>query len=141
GDERAVHVLVEDAFDDWQERRKDFDEWARTTVGRSTFAPGVSPLAFAGEELVGAVLSLDDPDSPDGYIERVAVRGDHRGRGVAALLLRHAFDGFHRRGRAACTLWTHSHTGAVALYERVGMTVRRSSTVHRKDLHDTLPSG
>ncbi|GIG68304.1 GNAT family N-acetyltransferase [Phytomonospora endophytica] len=141
GDEHAVHVLVEDAFDDWQERRKGFDEWARLTVGRSTFAPGVSPLAFAGEELIGAVLSLDDPASPDGYIERVAVRRDHRGRGVASLLLRHAFEGFHRRGRGACTLWTHSDTGALALYERVGMSVRRSSTVHRKDLRDTLPKG
>ena len=134
GDERAVHVVTEDAFDDWQARRKDFDEWARMTVGRRTFAPGVSPVAFAGEEMVGAVLSLDDPDSPDGYIERVAVRRDHRGRGVASLLLRHAFDGFHRRGREVCTLWTHSDTGALALYERVGMSVRRSSTVYGKEL-------
>lgn len=134
GDERAAHAVTEDAFDDWQERHKGFDEWSLLTVGRSAFAPDVSPVAFAGEEMVGAVLAIDDPEAPDGYIERVAVRRDHRGRGVASLLLRHAFDGFHRRGRKACILWTHSDTGALALYERVGMSVRRSSTVYRKEL-------
>lgn len=141
GDERAAHVVTEDAFDDWQERRKDYDEWATLTVGRTTFAQDVSPVAFAGEEMVGAVLALDDPESPDGHIERVAVRRDQRGRGIASLLLRHAFDSFHRRGRSACTLWTHSDTGALALYERVGMSVRRSSTVYRKELADTLLKG
>lgn len=134
GDERAAHRLTEDAFDEWQERRKDYAEWALLTVGRTAFAPEVSPVAFAGDEMVGVVLSLDDPDAEDGYIERVAVRRDHRGRGIARLLLRRAFGGFHRRGRRACTLWTHSDTGALSLYERVGMSVRRSSTVYRKEL-------
>ncbi|GAA2332619.1 hypothetical protein GCM10010431_64460 [Streptomyces kunmingensis] len=44
------------------------------------------------------------------------------------------FRAFHRAGRRSCTLWTHSDTGALDLYLRVGMTVRRSSTVFRKDL-------
>ncbi len=134
GDEHAAHQLTEDAFDEWQKRRRSYEEWALLTVGRATFAPAMSPVAFAGEEMVGAVLSLDVPSSDEGYIERVAVRGDQRNRGIARLLLRHAFRDFHRQGRRACTLWTHSDTGALSLYERVGMTVRRSSTVHRKVL-------
>jgi hypothetical protein len=32
------------------------------------------------------------------------------------------------------TLWTHSGTGALAMYERLGMTVRRSTTVYRTQL-------
>ncbi|HEU4947107.1 MAG TPA: GNAT family N-acetyltransferase [Kribbella sp.] len=138
GDERAAYQLVEDAFDEWQERRKSYEEWARHTVERSSFAPALSPLAFEGDELVGAVLSLDLPGTDDGYIERVAVRRDHRNRGIARLLLRHAFRAFYRQGRRTCTLWTHSDTGALALYERVGMTVRRSSTVYSKAL-STVP--
>lgn len=134
GDERATHQVTEDAFDAWQQRRRSYDEWALLTVGRETFAPDLSPLAFAGDELVGAVLSLDVPDADEGYVERVAVRRDHQRRGVAQLLLRHTFRDFHRRGRRGCTLWTHSDTGALALYERVGMTVRRSATVYRKRL-------
>ncbi|MER6547989.1 GNAT family N-acetyltransferase [Streptomyces sp. NPDC001250] len=142
GDEQAVYRLTEDAFAEWQPRRKTYAEWARHNVERPTFLPAASPVAFAGDQMVGAVLSLDGPGDgegddggrAEGYVERVAVRRDHRGRGIARTLLHEAFLAFHRRGRPACTLWTHSGTGALALYERIGMTVRRSSTVHCKAL-------
>jgi mycothiol synthase len=134
GDELAAHQLTEDAFDEWQQRRKSYQEWALLTVERATFAPAQSPLAFAGDQLVGAVLSLDVPDLAEGYIERVAVRRDHRNLGIARLLLAHAFRAFYRQGQRTSTLWTHSDTGALSLYERVGMTVRRSSTVYSKTL-------
>ncbi|AUY49498.1 GNAT family N-acetyltransferase [Streptomyces sp. CB01881] len=134
GDERAAYQLTEDAFDEWQQRRKPYEEWALHTVERDTFAPALSPVAFAGGEMVGAVLSLDLPHTGEGYVERVAVRRDHRNRGIARTLLHEAFHAFHRRGRQACTLWTHSETGALSLYQRVGMTVRRSSSVYGKAL-------
>ncbi|MCG6494439.1 GNAT family N-acetyltransferase, partial [Kitasatospora sp. A2-31] len=133
-DARAAHRLVQDAFDEWQPRRMDYAEWARHTVERPGFAPAMSPLAFAGDQLVGAAIALDLPDSDEGYLEQVAVRRDQRNRGIARLLLRHAFRAFRQQGRRGCTLWTHSDTGALDLYLRVGMTVRHSSTVHRKRL-------
>ncbi|MHB6905988.1 GNAT family N-acetyltransferase [Streptomyces sp. DB-54] len=136
GDERAAHHLIEDAFDAWQPRRKSYEEWARHTVGRPTFAADRSTLAFRGDQLVGAVMSLDLPEAGEGHIEQVAVHPDHRNRGIARLLLRHAFRAFHRQGVRTCTLWTHSDTGALALYLRVGMTVRLGSTVFRKGLAD-----
>ncbi|MEV6976399.1 GNAT family N-acetyltransferase [Kitasatospora sp. NPDC093806] len=133
GDEQAAYQLTEDAFDEWQVRRKPYDEWARHTIERDTFAPSVSQLAFADDgELVGAVLALDVPELNEGYVERVAVRSDQRNRGIARLLLQSSFRAFHRQGQQACTLWTHSDTGALSLYERIGMTVRRSSTVYSK---------
>ncbi|MEV6286813.1 GNAT family N-acetyltransferase [Kribbella sp. NPDC051770] len=132
GDEHAAYQLIEDAFDDWQPRRKEYDEWARMSIERSSFAPALSPVAVAGDELVGAVLSLDPPESgSDGYVEQVAVRKDQRGRGVAKALLATAAEAMHGRGRTKLTLWTHSGTGALAMYERLGMTVRRSTTVLR----------
>ncbi|WP_329570057.1 GNAT family N-acetyltransferase [Kitasatospora sp. NBC_01266] len=134
GDERAAYQLTEDAFDEWQQRRKSYEEWALLTVERDIFAPAVSSVAFAGDQMVGAVLSLDLPDTDEGYIERVAVRRDHRNQGIARVLLRHTFRDVHRQGRRTCTLWTHSQTGALSLYERVGMTVRHSSTVFGKAL-------
>jgi mycothiol synthase len=134
GDEQAAYRLTEDAFDEWQPRRKSYSEWARHTVERATFLPSASPLAFAGGRLVGAVLSLDVPGHDEGYVERVAVRRDHRDRGIARTLLREAFRTFHRLGRPACTLWTHSGTGALSLYERLGMTVRHGTTVYGKPL-------
>jgi len=38
---------------------------------------------------------------------------------------------FHRLGRRTCILWTHSGTGALGLYERLGMRVGRGTTVYR----------
>ncbi|OLZ74847.1 GNAT family N-acetyltransferase [Streptomyces sp. IMTB 2501] len=134
GDEQAAYRLTEDAFDEWQPRRKTYAEWARHAVERATFLPAASPVAFAGDQMVGAVLSLDVPDHGEGYVERVAVRRDHRDRGIARTLLSEAFRAFHRRGRPVCTLWTHSGTGALPLYERLGMAVRRSSTVYCRAL-------
>lgn len=134
GDEHAAHQMTEDAFDEWQQRRHSYQEWALLTVERDTFAPELSPVAFAGTEMVGAVLCLDIPGSEEGYVERVAVRRDQRNRGIARLLLHYTFRGCYRRGQRRCTVWTHSDTGALALYERVGMTVRRSSTIYRKPL-------
>lgn len=132
GDEYPVHLLTEDAFDEWQPRRKSYEEWALLAVERRTFAAGLSSLAFVDGQLVGAVLALDVPGTDEGYVERVAVRSDQRGRGIARLLLRQTFRGFRLQGKRSCTLWTHSDTGALALYQRVGMTIRRSSTVYRK---------
>lgn len=134
GDEQDAHRLVEDAFDEWQQRRRSYQEWARHTVERPTFAPTMSALAFAGGQLVGAVLSLALPDTDEGHIEQVAVRRDHRDRGIARLLLSHAFRACYQQGRRTCALWTHSDTGALNLYLRVGMAIRHSSTVFRKDL-------
>jgi mycothiol synthase len=129
GDGQAAHVLIQDAFDDWQMRRHEYDEWARLSIERSSFAPLLSPLAFADDELIGAALCLDLPGSDEGYVEQFAVRRDHRGKGLARALLVHASLGFYREGRRNLTLWTHSGTGALAMYERLGMTVRRSTTV------------
>jgi GNAT superfamily N-acetyltransferase len=136
GDERDAHRVSEDAFDEWQERRQDYDEWARRTVARASFAPGCSPLAFAGDELVGVVIGTDEPGRDEGYVERVAVRADHRGRGIARLLLATSFDRFHRLGRRGVTLWTHSDTGALDVYLKAGMSVRRTATVFATYLRD-----
>ncbi|MFC4035515.1 GNAT family N-acetyltransferase [Streptomyces polygonati] len=134
GDEAAAYELVEDAFAQWQPRRKSFDEWARLTVERPAFAPALSPVAFAGDRMVGVLLALDVPGAGEGLIDQLAVRLDHRNRGIAHLLLDESFRAFHRRGHRTCTLWTHSETGALSLYERMGMTVRRSSVVLGKNL-------
>lgn len=129
GDETDAYRVCEGAFDEWQQRRKSYPEWAAHTVSRDTFAASASPAAFAGGQMIGVVVSLDLPEAGEGYIERLAVQAGHRGRGIARLLLLHAFRDFHRRGYRSCVLWTHSDTGALSLYQRVGMTVRRSSTV------------
>ena len=133
-DARVTYEVCEDAFDTGQIRRRTYDEWSGLTINRATFAPALSPLAFAGDELVGLAICLEVPDSAEGYVDQLAVREDHRGRGIAKTLLLTAFRGFHLRGRSTTTLWTHSKTDALGLYEHIGMTVRRSDTIY----HGTL---
>lgn len=134
GDAHTVHELLENAFDEWQQRRKPFEEWARHTIERATFAPAMSPIALHGNHIIGAAIALDDPASPDGYLDRLAVHPTHRRQGVARHLLQWSFHAFARHGKPTTTLWTHSDTGALSLYESIGMTVRRSATVYQKDL-------
>ncbi|MFG1623615.1 GNAT family N-acetyltransferase [Kribbella sp. NPDC049227] len=126
-----VHELVEDAFSAFQSRRKSFEEWGQLTVERPSFLPEVSTLAYAGDELVGAVLALDLPDSSEGYVEQLAVRADQRNKGIARAMLDQTCAEFARLGLDSCVLWTHSGTGALAMYEHLGMHVRRSTTVYR----------
>ncbi len=134
GDGQAAYQVAEDAFGEWQSRRKSYEEWARENVEHPDFAPAASIMAFADGELVGVVLSLVGPDADEGYLAQVAVRADHRNQGIARLLVQHAFRSFHRQGLRGCTLWTHSETGALSFYERLGMTVRRGSAVYGKPL-------
>jgi len=128
--ERAeqVHQVVEDAFAEFGSRRKSFDEWAELTIARASFHPEASTLAYDGDVLVGVVIALD---GDEGYVEQLAVGADHRNRGIARAMLDRAAAEFHRLGRENLTLWTHSGTGALAMYEHLGLRVRRSTTVHR----------
>ncbi|WP_371401857.1 GNAT family N-acetyltransferase [Kribbella sp. NBC_00662] len=128
---QEVYELVEAAFAAFQSRRKSFEEWSELTVGRSTFLPEASTLAYAGDEVVGAVIALD---GDEGYVEQLAVRDDQRKKGVARAMLDRTCAEFLARGRRTCILWTHSGTGALAMYERLGMRVRRSTTVYRTRL-------
>jgi mycothiol synthase len=132
-DDHEVYRLVEDAFNEWERRRpQSFERWASFTVERETFVPSRSPVALAGDEVVGALLSLDYGDSD--HVHQLAVRRSHRNRGIATALLQSAFRQYHRAGRRVCTLSTDSRTGALALYQRVGMRIRRSYTNHAKEL-------
>jgi ribosomal protein S18 acetylase RimI-like enzyme len=133
-DAQTAYVVIQDAFDEWQPRRWGYAEWARMTVERTTFAPGLSPVAFAGDELVGVAICLALPGSESGYVEQIAVRRDQRGKGIARALLAHASLGFYHQDRPDLVLWTHSGTGALAMYERLGMTVQRSTTVFSRKL-------
>ena len=128
GRAEQAHQVVEDAFAEFGSRRKSFGEWAELTIARNSFLPEASTLAYDGDVLVGVVIALD---GEEGYVEQLAVGVDHRNRGIARAMLDRTAAEFHRLGRDNLILWTHSGTGALAMYEHLGLTVRRSTTVHR----------
>ena len=133
-DEQATYRVVEDAFNEWPNREPStFDEWAALTIRRRDFEPELLHLALDGDLVVGVVFSIDYPED-GGWVQQIAVAATHRHRGIARALLQRAFATAWDRGDRVCGLSTDSRTGALGLYEKVGMTVTRSFTNHVKDL-------
>ena len=139
-DERAAYHVIEDAFTEWIDRTpQSFEEWVSQFPAHPAFAPELSPLAFAGDELVGAITYLDYPDADEGWVQQLATKASHRHRGIARALLHTAFGAAYASGKRACGLSTNSRTGALSLYEKVGMHVRRSYTRWSKPLQPRPP--
>lgn len=136
----AAYQVIEDAFNEWPGRQPTtFESWSAHVLAHAAFAPGLSRLAFDGDELVGAALCLDYEGQDDGWVQQVATKGTHRHRGIARALLQSAFAAYHATGRRRVGLSTDSRTGALTLYERIGMRVRRSYTSWAKDLGEAPP--
>jgi ribosomal protein S18 acetylase RimI-like enzyme len=139
---RAVHDVLEDAFLEWSERdREPFEDFAAATSGRPGFEPwnlrvAVDPTG----DVVGVALVLVSDNGTTGYVDRLAVRRDQRNRGLAQALLVDSFARAREHGTTTSELSTDSRTGALALYERVGM-VATSTWVNRGiDLDTTTES-
>ncbi len=133
-DDREVFRLIDAAFNEWPDRDEpwSYEDWRTLVIDRPSFASEISPLAIDGDEIVGAALCFDVPG--EGWVNQLATKATHRHRGIARALLQHAFGGFHSRGKTLCGLNTDSRMGALALYEKVGMSVRRSYTRYSKQL-------
>ncbi len=136
GEHTAAHATLEDAFLEWSVReREPFEEFEATVLRRPGFEPWNLRVAVdPGGTVVGvAVIVLGAPDAssassassagPASYVTRLAVRGDQRRRGLAQALMVDAFAMARAHGAVTSGLSTDSRTGALTLYERVGMQV------------------
>ena len=131
----AVYQVIEDAFNEWPGRQPtEFEGWSGYVLEHASFAPDLTRLAFDGDELVGAAMCLDYEGQDEGWIQQVATKATHRHRGIGRALLQSAFAAYHATGRRHVGLSTDSRTGALTMYERVGMRVRRTYTSWAKDL-------
>ncbi|HJS26277.1 MAG TPA: GNAT family N-acetyltransferase [Actinomycetota bacterium] len=134
GEEAAVHRVIEDAFAEWESRPPTpFDEWRAWVLGRPGFEPWMLPVVVDHDEIVGTAFLIHYAGDM-GWVQQIAVRADHRGRGLGRALLHHAFGTFHHRGEARTGLSTDSRTGARTLYEHVGMHVTHSFTHYASEL-------
>jgi mycothiol synthase len=138
-DHRAAWTVIEDAFLEWSQRdRQSFEDFCATTLRRPGFEPwNLRIVVDPDGNAVGACfLTLNDDT---GYVSQLAVRRDRRGRGLARALLADAFSNAREHGATRCDLATDSRTGALGLYERVGMVVT-GTWVHRAvDLSQARP--
>jgi mycothiol synthase len=125
-DDRAVHGMLAAAFSDhWGSSPLPFDEWRTVRLGNRMFDPELCPLAWRGDQLVGASLNLDEDG--EAWVQTLGVVREARGTGVGRALLIESFRAFHRRGHRTVYLGVDSEnaTGATRLYEKAGMVVDR----------------
>jgi GNAT superfamily N-acetyltransferase len=129
-DHRAAWTVIEDAFLEWSERdRRSFEDFCATTLRRPGFEPwNLRIVVDPAGETVGACFVVTNEEFA--YVDQLAVRKDRRGLGLARALLADAFAIAREHGATRCELSTDSRTGALGLYERVGMVVT-SNWVHR----------
>ncbi len=140
-DEAVVRVYRESFQDHWgyvalpyEEDLKMFRHWMTDPV----FDPALWLLVMVGERLVGISLNLahldEDPDM--GWVSTLGVLRDYRHQGLARALLLHGFGQFYQRGqkRVGLGVDTQNLTGALRLYESVGLRVARQTNIFEKEL-------
>ncbi len=133
-DEQAAYTVIDDAFSEWDGRSsRSYGDWAAPVLQRPGFEPWSLRLVEAPDgRVVGAcVLQLTDDA---GWVHQLAVTRPERGQGLAQALLADAFASSRRHGRRRAELSTDSRTGALGLYELVGMQVTSSFTHWAKTL-------
>src|SRR5262249_49572601 len=112
-----------------------FEEWIE--VRRDEHHDEHGPMWFVvrdGDEL--AAVTRNEEAGGGGYVGAIGGRPAWRGKGLAKALLYRTFAGVWRRGTARVTLDVDSQnaTGAVRLYERVGMHVDACGVAFEKEL-------
>ncbi|HET7759523.1 MAG TPA: GNAT family N-acetyltransferase [Gaiellaceae bacterium] len=136
--ERVYEAHMDAFADHWDFRPQSFEQWRSFTIDRDDFDPSLWWLAEDGDELAGLSLNRwhfsGDPEY--GWVEVLGVRPPWRKRGLGAALLRHSFQDFRARGatRVGLGVDAENTTGAVRLYERVGMRVVRRNDIYEKTL-------
>ena len=138
-DGRAVYEAYLDSFSEhWGFMPIPYDAWQHMFHDRSRHDHSLWAIATAGDEIAGISINrIWGQDQPDtGWVDILGVRSPWRKQGLGAALLRESFARFKARGMtvAGLNVDAANATGAVGLYERVGMQVYRQQTAYRKVL-------
>ena len=121
---------------------KNMDEFRHWFRHDKQFDPSLTLLAIDEQSgaIVGCLVGLKaDYRHPDvGLIDLLGVRPAYRRRGLAQALLISSFGEYWKRGRRTVGLGVdgESLTNAVALYERVGMSIYRRYMSYEKVLRE-----
>jgi GNAT superfamily N-acetyltransferase len=126
---RRICAVDNEAFlDHWHFVPREYDEWwAHMSSGSTRDPDGWWLLTVDGTDAAICLLDESRAELGDGYVSILGVRKQFRGRGLARLLLQRAFVHYRDLGRAGTVLGVDADntTGAVRLYESVGMTATR----------------
>jgi ribosomal protein S18 acetylase RimI-like enzyme len=137
-DGEAVHAAQDEAFaGDWFYHPVSHDVWLKASHAAGVDS-GLSSVVWAGDAIAGLCLTrpAHGEDESTGWIGDLAVRAPWRRQGLGEALLRHSFVVFAQAGKRAAGLGVDrdNATGALALYEKVGLrVVRQSDTWERTE--------
>jgi mycothiol synthase len=132
-DERTFHRVSNDAFaEHWGSTPTPYESFAAQWWGDAESDPPKILLAEEGGRAVGECAWI--VFETGGYVASIGVLKDWRGRGIAQALLCRAMADMARLGHRDVFLSVDSEnaTGAVRLYDKVGMRVRRRSLLFEK---------
>ncbi len=126
---RRIWAVDSEVFrDHWNFVPRQYDEWwGQMSTGSARDPDGWWLLTVDGEDAAICLLDEGRAEIGDGYVLILGVRKQFRGRGLARLLLQRAFVYYRDLGRAGTQLGVDADntSGAVRLYEGVGMTAAR----------------
>jgi mycothiol synthase len=136
---RAAHRVIAEAFADQPTAvPRPYDEWVASRESRSTFDwSQVTLLEFDGQAVAMRECNDNFVSSENcGYVGRLAVLAEARGRGLAGFLLKDAFAQDAAAGRSGTILHVDSSnpTPAVQLYLGVGMCPKVITDIWRRTL-------
>jgi mycothiol synthase len=137
GEEERVYDAHMDSFaDHWDFRRQSYEDWSQYSLAGHRYDPALWWLVEDGDELAAIALNSwhFSGDRTFGWIHVLGVRPAWRRRGLATALLRHSIRDFQQRDATRVGLGVDGEntTGAVRLYEQVGMRqVRRNDTYEK----------
>jgi mycothiol synthase len=136
GEERRVYRAQMDSFaDTWGFHEYPFETWAHWSMG-ALFQPEHWFVVESADDLAAIALCRVPETEPElGWVDILGVVPAYRRRGLASALLQHVFRHFAALGlrQVALSVDAENPTGAVRLYERVGMHVARKYV--RYELH------
>lgn len=125
-DLRTMHEVVDVSFiDHFAHERESFELWRQHTADGANRDLSLWWLATVAGQPAAGLYGAEMPGK--GYVDTLGTLREYRGRGLGRALLLTAFGEFYRRGQTRVVLGVDSEspTGALGLYESVGMTIDR----------------
>lgn len=126
-DERTVHAVIQEAFQDIGGRSsRPFEEWMEGAINHRYFDPAQLFVALDHGHVVGAITCRtydDELEGPEGHITQLGVLRSWRQRGIARHLMQLVFATYYQRDIRHITISVDAHntTGAIQLYQGMGM--------------------
>lgn len=134
-DVQHIHRIIQNSFAELTDHcYQPFEQWEADAIHRNDFDPSLVFVAEAGGEVVGVAMGYDSESG--GWIRQVAVERQWRRRGIALQLMRTVLGEFYRRGtrKVGLSVDPQNVTGALRVYERAGMHIRRQYYTYDKEL-------